>query len=126
MYVAGAEHPNRAPALAFLNDVRHGTIDACTSTEVLQEILHRYSAIGLRTMGCRVYDLFVDVVPQVLPVTLADTDVARNLLSESDTLSSRDVLHVAVMMNNDIGSVATFDEGFDHASQISRWIFSKN
>jgi len=51
MYVAGAEHPNRQPALRFLERVRDCAVDAVTSTEVLQEILYRYSAIGRREMA---------------------------------------------------------------------------
>jgi predicted nucleic acid-binding protein len=46
MYVADAAHPNREPAMRFMERVRAGEIDACTSTEVLQEILCRYSALG--------------------------------------------------------------------------------
>ena len=40
MYVAGADHPNREPSRKFLDRVRSGKVDACTSTEVLQEILY--------------------------------------------------------------------------------------
>jgi len=39
MYVAGRDHPLRAPALRLLEQVRAGELDACSSTEVLQEIL---------------------------------------------------------------------------------------
>ncbi len=46
MYVAGRDHPNRDPARRFLDAVRAGSVDACTSTEVLQEILFRYSGLG--------------------------------------------------------------------------------
>lgn len=41
MYVAGREHANREPARRFLERVRKGSVEACTSTEVLQEILYR-------------------------------------------------------------------------------------
>ena len=36
MYVAGAEHPNRAPASRFLEGAVDGDFELCTSTEVLQ------------------------------------------------------------------------------------------
>src|SRR4029434_4159304 len=41
MYVAGRDHPNREPARRVLERARSGDIEACTSTEVLQEILYR-------------------------------------------------------------------------------------
>ena len=39
MYAAGRDHPHRDPARRFLERVREGNVDACTSTEVVQEIL---------------------------------------------------------------------------------------
>ncbi len=83
MYVAGAEHPNREPARRFLAEVQAGEIAACTSTEVLQEILYRYSALQRLDLADKVYDLFVQVCPVVLDVTLADTDRARSAAASS-------------------------------------------
>ena len=82
MYVAGAAHPNRDPARRFLERVQAGEVEGCASTEVLQEILYRYTAIGRRDLARSVYDLFVSVCPTVFDVTLADTDKARDLLAE--------------------------------------------
>jgi hypothetical protein len=120
MYVAGRDHPNREPARRFLESVRTGSVDACTSTEVLQEILHRYSGLGRMDLMGRVYDLFVHICPAVLPVTLADTDRARALLAETAGVSARDAVHAAVMLGQDIHAIATFDEGFDRIRSIRR------
>ncbi|MBI4874337.1 MAG: type II toxin-antitoxin system VapC family toxin [Acidobacteria bacterium] len=120
MYVAGQEHPNRASALRFLAQVQTGELDACTSTEVLQEILYRYSAIGRRDLAGQVYDLFVGVCPVVLPITLADTDQALALLREIPQISARDAVHAAVMRNHSVECVATFDQDFDRVPGIRR------
>ncbi len=120
MYVAGTEHPNRSPSLRFLESVRQGDVEACTSTEVLQEILYRYHALGRLDLAGRVYDLFVALVPEVLPVTLADTDLARDLLVSTAGISARDAVHGAVMINNGIERIATFDHGFDRIGRVGR------
>lgn len=120
MYVAGREHPNREPAMRFLGRARSGEVQICTSTEVLQEILYRYVALGRVDLAVSVYDLFVEVCPVVLPVTLADTDRARDLLPESGGLSVRDAMHAAVMLNNEVTEIASFDEGFDRVPGILR------
>ena len=120
MYVAGREHPNREPARRLLERVRRGEIEACTSTEVLQEILYRYAGLGRRDLAEQVYDLFVQICPEVLPVTLADTDRARELLQEVPQASVRDLVHAAVMVNNGVARVATFDQGFDEIPLIER------
>ena len=77
MYVAGKGHPNREPALRFLARARTGEFEACTSTEVLQEILHRYVGLGRLDLAREVYELFSQLCPVIFPVTLADTDRAR-------------------------------------------------
>lgn len=120
MYVAGSEHANRVPARRFLQRVREGRVDACTSTEVLQEILYRYSALERRELAARVYDLFVELCPSVLPITLAETDRARDLLTTNQHLSARDAVHAAAMLNHGIERIATFDRGFDNLPGIER------
>jgi uncharacterized protein len=120
MYVAGGDHPHREPARKFLERVRKGGVDGITSTEVLQEILYRYSAIGRRETGRELYDLFVEVCPVVLSVTLADTDRARDLLIAVDGISARDAVHAAVMLNHDMQWIATYDTGFSGIPGIRR------
>lgn len=120
MYVAGREHEHRAPSLRFLSKARAGHVDICTSTEVLQEILYRYAALKRTDLAGSVYDLFVQMCPVVLPVTLADTDRARRLLAETKGISARDAVHTAVMLNHDITEIATFDAGFDRVPGVRR------
>ena len=88
---------------------------------MLQEILWRYSALGRLDLAASVYDLFVQICPEVLPVTLADTDRARQLLvSAAKGFSARDAIHAAVMLNHSIKAIATFDAGFDAMKGIQR------
>jgi predicted nucleic acid-binding protein len=67
-----------------------------------------------------VYDLFVRLCHSVLPVTLADTDRARLLLASGAGVSVRDAIHAAVMLNNNVQEIATFDAGFDRLPDIRR------
>ena len=124
MYVAGAEHPNREPARLFLARVQAGEVEGCTSTEVLQEILYRYSALRRLDLAREVYDLFVQICPVVLDVTLADTDQARDLLLDVAGISARDAVHAAVMLNHGVEWIATFDSGFDRVRGIQRFDLS--
>lgn len=120
MYIAGRDHPLRGPARRFLERARAGEIDICTSTEVLQEILYRYVALQRRDLAAAVYDLFVQICPVVFPVTLADTDRARRLVAASAAVGVRDALHVAVMLNNAVTEIATFDAAFDRVDEVTR------
>jgi predicted nucleic acid-binding protein len=120
MYVAGRDHPLREPARRFLERVRSAEIEACTSTEVLQEILYRYTALKRFDLARQVYELFVLLVPVVYPVTLADTDRAKQLVCGGGGIGVRDAIHAAVMLNNDVHDIATFDAGFDLIPEVRR------
>jgi predicted nucleic acid-binding protein len=120
MYVAGRDHPLREPARRLLERARAGEIEACTSTEVLQEILYRYAALKRLDLARQVYELFVMLCPVVYPVTLADTDRAKQLVCDGRGIGVRDAIHAAVMLNNDVEQLATFDAGFDLIHEVRR------
>ena len=120
MYVAGREHPMREPARRFLARVQAGEVEACTSTEVLQEILNRYVGLKRTDLAHEVYELFVDLCPVVLPVALADTDRAREMIRTVEAISVRDAIHAAVALNHGVRHVASFDRGFDAIDGIAR------
>jgi uncharacterized protein len=120
MYVAGRDHPNREPARRLLARARAGELEACTSTEVLQEILYRYVGLRRLDLAREVYDLFAVLCQTVFPVTLADTDRAKDIACTQDGVSVRDAIHAAVMLNNDLNQIATFDTAFDRLPGIER------
>ena len=120
MYVAGRDHPLREPARRFLARAQRAEIDICTSTDVLQEILYRYGAPRRLDLAAAVYDLFVQPCPTVLPVTLADTDRAKVLLTTVEGVGARDAVHAAAMMNHDVMRIAIFDSGFDRIDGVER------
>lgn len=120
MYVAGADHPNRDPATRFLETADAAGYELCTSAEVLQEILYRYTVLGRPDLADRVYDLFISLIPEILGVTLADTDLAKRILLSTPGLSARDAVHAGVMLSHDVTHIATFDRGFDRVEGIVR------
>lgn len=71
-------------------------------------------------MAHQVYDLFVQLCPTIFTVTLADTDRAKEILSRKLGTGVRDAIHAAVMLNNDIRHIASFDHGFDSIEEIDR------
>jgi hypothetical protein len=120
MYVAGRDHPLRGPARRFLDRARAGDVEICTSTEVLQEILYRYTALNRLDLAGSVYDLFSQLCPTIFPVTLADTDHARALVTSGARIGVRDAVHAAVMHSHDVREIASFDAGFDAIDGITR------
>ncbi len=120
MYAAGDEHPMKAPCLAFLQIVARGEVQAVTSVEVLQELLHRYTAMGKRRRAVDVAKTFMDVVPDVLPVARDDIAAAFELHLQHPALPTRDVMHLATMSRYGLKIIVTADQHFDGVDGIRR------
>lgn len=120
MYAAGAEHPHKRPSVAFLERVARGEVEATIDAEVLQEILHRYRAIGRWEDGRRVYDLARQLFRNVVPVTAEVLDRARRILDTDRRIMARDALHAAVVMSEGLEAVCSWDRDFDRIKGIVR------
>jgi predicted nucleic acid-binding protein len=120
MYAAGQDHPYRALCQNLLAHILAGRIVAVTNSEVHQEILHRYLSLQLPDRAREVSEDFEVVVPEVLPVTRADIARARELSARYPTIPVRDLIHVAVMLENRIGHIASADRHFDRIAEITR------
>ena len=122
MYAAGREHPLKAPCVAVLRQVAQEKIEALINTEVLQEILYRYSAIGELERGLQLARLAVEQVGgDVLPVTLADMRRAFDLMARhGTTIKSRDAVHAATILNYGLTHLISADGHFDTIEGLTR------
>jgi predicted nucleic acid-binding protein len=120
MYLVGGPHPHKADAQRLLEQAVLAGDKLVTSAEVLQEILHRYTAIGRRDAVQPAWDALVAVVDEVFAVDLADVSRARAIVLERQTLSSRDALHAAVMERRNVARIMSFDAGFDGLPGVVR------
>ena len=122
MYAAGREHPLKAPCVAILRHVAQEELEVLINTEVLQEILYRYTAIGELERGLRLARLAVDQVGgEVLSVTLVDMQRAFDLVDRyGATIKSRDAIHAATMLNHGLTHLISADGHFDVIKGITR------
>jgi predicted nucleic acid-binding protein len=120
MYLIGADHPHKVDAQRLLEKLLSGRERLVTSTEVLQEILHRYVAIDRRDAIQGAFDVLLAVVDEVLPIDLGTAQRAREVVLGYRRLSARDAVHVAVMEQHGIERILSFDSGFDGFPGITR------
>ena len=120
MYLIGVEHPLRSKAEILLTKLIRSKRRLVTSAEVLQEICHRYCAIGRKEFLQPAFDTVYGLVDQVFPVTPEDVNQAKVLLLGYQNISARDALHAAMMRNLGIKEIFTFDSDFDRFSWITR------
>jgi predicted nucleic acid-binding protein len=120
MYLVGGEHPHKLDAQRVLERLAGERRQLVTSSEVLQEIMHRYISAGRRDWIEHAFDALRAVVDDVFAVEEADVLAAKDLALAYQRLSARDAVHAAVMRRRQIAEIVSFDGGFDEVSGIRR------
>jgi len=113
MYLVGATHPHKSDARRLLEKAVGDRQRLVTDAEVLQEILHRYSAIDRRDAIQPAFDALLGIVDQVLAIDRSIAERAKQIVLGYHQLSARDAVHLAVMEHHGIERIMTFDSGFD-------------
>jgi hypothetical protein len=121
MYLVGAGHPHKVDAQRLLERAISDGERLVTDAEALQEILHRYAAIGRRDAIQPAFDALLGVVDEVFSISEDHALRARTLLLGQPRLSARDAIHVAVMEEQGCETILTFDRGFDAVPGIRRF-----
>ncbi len=120
MYLVGAPHPRKAEAQALLERCISERERLVTDAEVLQEILHRYVAIERRDAIQPTFEALLGVVDEIFPVDRAGVERAKAIVFGNQRLSARDALHLAVMEQQGVDRILSFDSGFDGFPGIER------
>ena len=120
MYLVGAAHPHKVDARRLLESLIADNRRLVTDAEVLQEILHRYVAINRRDAIQPCFDVVLEVVDEVLPVTVDTMSRAREIVIGHPELTARDAVHLAVMHEQGIHDILSFDRHFDGLPGVTR------
>jgi uncharacterized protein len=120
MYLVGAAHENKARATILLEETIASSERLVTDAEVLQEILHRYGAIGRVEAVQPALDAILGVVDEIYPIESSDVLGAKDVLLGAYRLSARDSLHVAIMRRHGVDRILSFDQRFDRYPGIAR------
>jgi predicted nucleic acid-binding protein len=120
MYLVGSEHPHKVDAQSLLERCIADDERLVTDAEVLQEILHRYSAIDRLEAISPAFQAILGVVDEVFAVELPDIERAKDILLSTQQLSARDAVHLAIMERHQVETILSFDSGFDGYPGITR------
>ena len=120
MYAAGGDHPLQRPCREIVDGIGHRSIAAATSVEVVQEIIHRYLAIGRVPGGLALAAQTMDLFAPVLPITHALLRRVPELARRYPGLAARDLIHVATCIHEGIADILSTDRGFDAVREIRR------
>lgn len=119
MYLVGASHPNKRRARELLDQYFDANERLVTDVEVLQEILHRYTAIARRDAIQPAFDVLTGIVDEIFSLDVDDLERAKQI-ALTTALSARDSLHLAVMRAHRVDRILSFDGDFDDVPNIAR------
>jgi len=120
MYLVGVAHPHKADAQRMVEKLLSERTRLVTDAEVLQEILHRYTAIHRPEAIQSAFDALLGIADQVIPVEEVAVVRAKEIILGHQRISARDALHLAIMEQHGIESILSFDSGFDGFPGITR------
>ena len=120
MYLIGTSHPHKTDAQRILEKLISERQRLVTDAEVLQEIIHRYRALDRLQDIQRAFDSLLHVAEEVLPISLAIMEKAKQNVLAYRQLSARDAVHFAVTQQHGIDRILSFDSGFDGLPGVTR------
>jgi predicted nucleic acid-binding protein len=120
MYLVGGEHPHKLDVRRILERLAGEQRMLVTSSEVFQEILHRYVSAGRRDWIGVAFDALQSMVDDVFAVERDDVLLARDIVNAHPALVARDAIHIAVMRRRNVARILSFDSDFDEVAGITR------
>jgi predicted nucleic acid-binding protein len=121
MYSAGSEHEYKEPCLKVLDGLNKSFVsNFFINTEVIQEILYRYTYINLKRQGIDLALKALDLFENILVINVDDILIFISLIEKYDFLFGRDALIVANMLNNNLRKIISTDKVFDRVEEIER------
>jgi uncharacterized protein len=120
MYLVGGAHPHKADAQRLLERLISDGQRLVTDAEVLQEILHRYTAVNRHDSIQPAFDAVLAVVDEVLTIDKATVHKAKEITLGRRRISARDAIHLAIMDQHGIEQILSFDSGLDEFPGITR------
>lgn len=118
LYAAGAAHEYKKSCAAIIEQIAGNELEVCTSVEVLQEIVHRYTRLNKKREGIQVARNLSELI-QILPLDEAAFARALKILEQCD-VDTRDALHAAVALHFEIANIISADRHFDLIQGITR------
>lgn len=121
MYAVGKPHSYKGPCKDILQKIVHGIISANINVEVMQELLYVYDSRGERKKGLNVIKENLVLFPHPFAIGKDEIIKARDLMVKYNTLTTRDAIHSAVIINSKLEGIISTDKDFDTVKEITRF-----
>jgi len=118
IYQSTPESPYFKECLDFVGCCQERKIFIETSVETIQEIVHVAQKQKLPHLGLQISKKAIQLTNKLYPVTEITIQKFLSLADEYPSITSRDLIHVAVCLENNISTIITYDKEFKTVEQI--------
>ncbi|MFS8159035.1 MAG: type II toxin-antitoxin system VapC family toxin [Candidatus Roizmanbacteria bacterium] len=121
LYAADKESQYFADCTTFLSSCIKENIDITTSAETIQEIVHYLKNRNTIKDAPHICNTILKIIPTPLALDISVLEVFIKMVSEygdNRKIQSRDLLYVATCIENDIGTIVTYDKAFSQIKEI--------
>jgi hypothetical protein len=119
IYAQGQPHRFRESCRMLVAQLEEDSSSYAIDTELLQEVLHVYSARGERSRALRTFDRLLLLFPNPIPVGRNEIVMARQILEAYPGLFARDAIHAAVVQSNGLEGIVTTDQAFQGIAGVT-------
>ncbi|MCL5676103.1 MAG: type II toxin-antitoxin system VapC family toxin [Patescibacteria group bacterium] len=119
VYAAQKNSEYKSSCLDFLKSVKAGLFSATTSCETPQEIIHFAWRLKEIKKGVKICEELLNIIPGPLEINFEALKIYLDLAKKyPKTVESRDLLHLAVCLENNIDIIVTYDRHFKKFKEI--------
>jgi predicted nucleic acid-binding protein len=118
LYLSDKTSPFNLRCRQFIKNSKHQGHLLLTSTETIQEIIHYSKNIKQLHLGLKVAEETLNLVTELLPVSLRTIDIYLKYAALNKNASSRDLIHLAVCIENKLNKIVTFDSDFRKFKEV--------
>ncbi len=113
-----------ALAVIILEKIANNKIKGITDVLFIEEILDNFSYLKENNIGKIMFKSFKNIINKILPLTLKDFELSSQLFLSYPDISPRDLIHAAIMINNDQKEILSIDgPKYHNINQIKRSSF---
>lgn len=118
VYAKGAEHPLREPCRQLVAAIADGVVQATTSVEVIQELVHVRARRRGRQEAAEVGRDYAELLSPLLSVTREHLQEGLRLFERTDRLGAFDAVLAAAAAASGASALVSADGAFAGAGQI--------
>ncbi|MBI2315182.1 type II toxin-antitoxin system VapC family toxin [Candidatus Daviesbacteria bacterium] len=119
LYLSDKSSPYYLSCFKFIKFCKKEKILLLTSTETIQEIIHYSKNVKQVKEGLEAAKQTLQLLSGLLPIDQSIIEIYLKYVSIYKNASSRDLIHLAVCLENKINKIVTFDKDFKKFKEIT-------